>query len=344
MDSARAAVRPLEKAAVVASGSRRISDPAEGGSHADDRRLDRRETSDVGRHARLELVFAVRRGRTVLADAYAEPPFRVGRSFSEGTGLHMILVSSAPGIFGGDCLEQVIRVECGARVRLTSQSALQIHPPPRNVSPPLRRDASASAPLRRDHSELLSTYHVEDGASLHCHWDPMIPFAGSRFDQRIEIALARDASLYWSDAWMAGREGRGERWEFDSLAHEIRITREGILEYLERYRITPEEGRVTHPWVGGDACYFGTTLVSGPPIAAEEVERLHTELALVEGVQAAVDALDARVMAARLMSASGVPFRAARSHVRAMTCRCDGRDASTSERPPTIIAPKGEVE
>ena len=40
---------------------------------------DRRGRPTVGRHARLELVFSMRRGRTVLAHAYAEPPFRVGR-------------------------------------------------------------------------------------------------------------------------------------------------------------------------------------------------------------------------------------------------------------------------
>ena len=48
---------------------RSMSDPA----------VDRRDAGEVGRHARLELVFAVRGGRTVLAHAYAEPPFRVGR-------------------------------------------------------------------------------------------------------------------------------------------------------------------------------------------------------------------------------------------------------------------------
>lgn len=42
----------------------------------------------------------------------------------------MIMASSAPGIFGGDRFQQRIRLEPGARVRLTSQSALHVpHPP-----------------------------------------------------------------------------------------------------------------------------------------------------------------------------------------------------------------------
>src|SRR5216684_1595331 len=88
---------------------------------------DDRRASEVGRRARLELRFVEQRGRTVLADAYAEPPFRVGRTFQEGAGLHMIMASSAPGVFGGDSLDQVVHVEEGATVRLTSQSAMQVH-------------------------------------------------------------------------------------------------------------------------------------------------------------------------------------------------------------------------
>ena len=48
---------------------------------------DERSLSVVGRHARLELAFGYRNGRTVLAEAYAEPPFRVGRCFAEGEGV-----------------------------------------------------------------------------------------------------------------------------------------------------------------------------------------------------------------------------------------------------------------
>ena len=70
---------------------------------------DARSPSVVGRHARLDLTFLYRDGRTVLARAYAEPPFRVGQWFAEGDGVHMILTSSAPGAFGHDHLKQIVR-------------------------------------------------------------------------------------------------------------------------------------------------------------------------------------------------------------------------------------------
>jgi urease accessory protein len=260
---------------------------------------DERSLSVVGRHARLELAFLYRNGRTVLAEAYAEPPFRVGRCFAEGEGLHMILTSSAPGAFGHDRLQQSIRVGCGARVRLTSQAAMQVHPAPDGAT-----------------AHLQSSYYVEDGAHLHCDWHPLIPFAGARVDQRIDVDISGGGSLYWSDAVMSGRQARGECWKFASLAHEIAVSRDGSLEYLERYRIQPNEVDVLRPWVAGDASYLGTTLITGRPIEPGVAERLHNELGSLAGVRAAADRLDDRVLLVRLLSAFGPAFHKARRLIR----------------------------
>jgi urease accessory protein UreH len=258
--------------------------------------VDRRETALVGRHARLELVFACRQGKTVLAAAYAEPPLRVGRCFPEGAGLHMILASSAPGIFGGDSLWQSVRVERGARVRLTSQSALQVHP---------AADGSAA--------RLTSTYHVDDEGELRCHWDPVIPFAGATLQQHIDIHLAERGYLEWSDGYMSGRQGRGERWMFAELAHELRVCRAGSLEYLERYRLAPADRAVSRRWMAGASAYFGTTIASGPRVRSEMAEPLHRELMRLKGVHAAADALGRGLVLVRLMAESGVPFHEARA-------------------------------
>jgi urease accessory protein len=258
---------------------------------------DQRATASVGRDARLELVFGCRGGRTFLKHAYAEPPFRAGPCFADGDGVHFIMAWSAPGIFGGDSLSQRIVVERGACVRLTSQSALQAH-------------RSPDGELAR----LTSTYRVEDDAELECEWDPSIPFAGARLEQRIEIALAGRARLLWSDAFMNGREGSGERWVFAELAHELRVARDGALEYMERYRLTPDS-QVARTWMAGDACYFGTVLSSGREIEPSAAADLQEKLSDVEPMRAAADRLDSRLLLVRLMSASGVKFRAARSLV-----------------------------
>jgi urease accessory protein UreH len=210
----------------------------------------------------------------------------------------MIMASSAPGVFGGDCLEQVIHVEEGATVRLTSQSAMQVH----------GVEGGAVAELR-------SQYFVAEGAALTCLWDPLIPFPASQLDQRYDVRVEDGGRLIWSDAFMAGREARGERWQFASLAHELRVSRGGALAYLERYRVTPSERGVSHPWIASDACYFGTTLASDQRVDTNAAERLHSDLAQMSGLHAAVDLLDEGFLLARLMGSWGVPFHAARKVV-----------------------------
>jgi urease accessory protein len=259
---------------------------------------DRRHLDVVGRHARLELVFGSRDGRTVLEDAYAEPPFRIPNGQTREEGLAAILAWSAPGLFGGDVLEQTIRVKRGARLHLTSQSAVQVH-----------SDSTGRAAILR------SLYEVEEGAALRCHWDPLIPFAGARLEHGIEIRIAEDAHLYWSDGLMAGRQARGERWMFASLAHEFRLVRGESLVYLERYRLSPLERSVARPWVAADASYFGTTLVSDASITDETARRLHEELAHIEGIRAAADVLECGVLLVRLMGGRGPSFHRARALV-----------------------------
>ena len=252
-------------------------------------------------------------GGTVLTHAYAEPPFRIGRVFPDGASARMILAWSAPGVFGGDCLEQHVRVERGASVRLTSQSSLQAHPSP-----------------AREVATLRTTVDVEDEAELLCEWDPLIPFPGARLSQRIAVGLAPQAALYWSDAFMAGREGRGERWMFDVLDHELAVRRSGTLAYLERYRLEPATQSPAAPWLASDACYFGTVLRSnatdasygeaGPRSALQALESLQHELSSFDGLRGAVDALDSHLALVRLMGSRGAAFHDARALVRRGLC------------------------
>ena len=68
---------------------------------------------------------------------------------------------------------------------------------------------------------------------------------------------------------MSGRRARGERWKFASLAHQIVVARDGAPEYLERYRIQPNELAVSRPWAAGDALVRLETAQGGsyPPRA-----------------------------------------------------------------------------
>jgi urease accessory protein len=260
---------------------------------------DGRTAREIGRSARLELTFGCRADRTVLAHAYAEPPYRLGRPLPDKDGLHIILASTAPGIFGGDSLRQSIAVEPGARVRLTSQSSLQVH----------ASDARGGATIQAD-------YTVGSGARLTCEWDASIPFPDAQLDQRIRIDVSAGATLFWSDALMAGREARGERWKFSRLAHELQLIRADRLRYLERYDLNPLADDLRNRWTAGDFCYFGTILAVGPVVNAALAEATHRQVTGYRGVLAGGDWLDGEVLLVRLASADGASFHAARRMAR----------------------------
>ena len=256
---------------------------------------DSRSASDVGRRARMELVFACRRGRTVLAHAYAEPPLRVGRLLDVGPMAQMILVCGGPGVFAGDRLEQRVRVEPGARVLLISQAALQVHP------------GEASNPATLD-----SSYDVAPDAALDCFWDPLIPFAGSRLRQRIALRVAEGGQLFWSDALMSGRAARGESWRFESIDHELRACVGGSLQYLERYTLSPRSRAPWGPWAAARAAYMGTTIVSSDAATADRAEEAQQRLSTTDGLRAGVDCPAPRLLVGRLLASRGPQFAAAR--------------------------------
>jgi len=265
---------------------------------------DARTVASVGRSARLELSFGVRAGRTVLDHAYAEPPFRIGRAFDLHGAAYVIIVCSGPGVFAGDVLRQTVHVARGARVVLTSQAALQIHPSP--VLP------------RRDCAIVQCQYAVEPDGELHCHWDPVIPFAHARVDQRFDIRIADGGRLYWSDALMAGRNSRGEAWQFESLAHELALRADGVLIYLERYRLRPRSRTVVVPWAADAARYVGTSLVYHPGASIDVAERWHQSTRHCHAaVDAAVDLVAPGLIVARVTSADGAPFARFRASYRA---------------------------
>jgi len=270
---------------------------------------DSRPACEIGRRARLDLVFEYRRGKTVLTESYAEPPFRVGRALDAGPYAYVILASTGPGVFGGDALEQRIRVARGARVLLVSQAALQVHP------------TAAAGP-----ATLESRFEVERDGELDCFWDPVIPFAGARLAQRIDLQCAADSRLFWSDALMAGRTGHGESWQFEDLAHQLRFCVDGKLMYLERYRLTPKSRPVERTWIAGAAQYVGTTFVHGRQATAANAGRLQQQLSAIGGdLQAGVDCVAPNLLVARVLAVRGPQFAAARAMFRQALGRPDRR-------------------
>lgn len=240
--------------------------------------------TDVGRRGRLDLVFAQREGRTVLLDSYCEVPFKITRplSTSDEGRVHLMLMHCTAGLFGGDGIEMTVRVERGAKVRLTQQSATRVHP----------SDGRQAVQRTR--------IHVEREAELEMLLEPVIPFAASRLSQQTLLELAPGARLLYWEGLMAGRVGRGELWAFDELSSETKLVSEGRLLFLDRFRLQP--AGPTARWGMGTATYSGTGLYAGEH-AARFADALRESMP-----GAGVDLLADTLAATRVVTSSGPEF------------------------------------
>ena len=256
--------------------------------------------ADVGRCGRLDLVFAARGGQTVLLDSYCEVPFKITRPLSTAPdGLaHIMLMHCTAGLFGGDRVEMTVRVERGARVRLTQQSATRVHP--------------SEGRIAAQTSRIL----VESGGELEFLLEPVIPFAESRFEQRTLLDVEKGARLRYWEGLMAGRVGRGELWEFDEVSSETCLKSEGRLVFLDRFHLQPKSSRPATQWRMDSGAYAATGLYVGDD-AADFARAMHDALP-----KAGVDVLEDGLAVTRIVTTNGPEFH----HCRAVFAEGCGRE------------------
>jgi urease accessory protein len=177
-------------------------------------------------HAGLRLEFErddVTR-QTVLVASHQEPPLRVVRAFPQEDGAALVhLHNVSGGLLGGDRLALTVSVGAGAVVQITTTGATRIYRP------------RAGATATTQSNEIT----VGEGGLLEYLPDAVIPFARARFSQRTEIRLAADAGLFWWEILAAGREARGEIFEYESVELKTDLSAGGRLIALERVRLEP---------------------------------------------------------------------------------------------------------
>lgn len=156
------------------------------------------------------------------------------------------ILNPAGGLVGGDRLTLKIRAGSGSRVLLTTPSATRLY--------------------RSAGEEAVQTVLLEAGTGSVLEWmpDTVIPYRGSRFDQRLDIRLERGATLMLWDALAAGRIARGERWDFTRFRNEIRVSDGGGGAVGERYDLQPDRFSPSASALGGNADYFASFYIFTP--------------------------------------------------------------------------------
>jgi urease accessory protein len=212
--------------------------------------VDNQSPSSLAGSLELEFARDAANGATVLSANRQEPPLRVVRSFTRADRsalAHLHNVSG--GLLGGDRLAFRAILRAGTSVQLTTTGATRVYRP--------RIEAMRVI--------LSSNVTIGENALLEYVPDPIIPFAGARFEQRTEIRLAPGAGLFWWEIVAPGREAHGEVFAYDLVQMNTTILAEGRLIAAERVRMEPRRRHVSSPgrlgpyryWVSFYICVVG---------------------------------------------------------------------------------------
>lgn len=219
------------------------------------------ETERIGRSGELQLRYAKPDGRTVITHSYFTIPWKLlPPIYLDDTGAaYTLLVSLSGGMLGGDHLSIDMNLENDAHVMISAPSANRIY----------RSEGKLSE------QDIAIT--VGSGAILEWLPDHTIPFAESRFRQKIHATLAPGATIVLWDAIASGRIARGERWAFAHLENEIEITVDSGASLTEHYLLDPSTdlGRVG---LAEEWDYVASLYVVNDAIASELWSRLESKI------------------------------------------------------------------
>ncbi|AMK78119.1 MULTISPECIES: urease accessory protein UreD [Methylomonas] len=221
--------------------------------------------------AELNLGFAQRGDKTVLARREHRGPLTVQRPFyPEGGVCHVYLLHPPGGIVAGDRLTIAATVEHDAQALITTPAAGKFY-----------RSGGGEA---RQNVNL----QIAENASL--EWLPQetIVYEGARLNSSMNIDLADRAHFIGWEILALGRPAAGEGFDNGSANLNWRISRAGRLFYLERLRLDAEAFQARWGLFGHSAC--GTMLVyPATPLQLGAVQELigdesNRGVTLIEGL------------------------------------------------------------
>lgn len=232
---------------------------------------------------------AVRFGeRTILTHARANSPLHLLTPRAAHATAWLVTSTFGGGLIGGDHVALDLRVESGARVLVTSQASTKVY----------RSDRLTRQTLQA---------HVADGALLTVLPEPIVPFAGSRFEQRQRYQLEAGASLIALDSMTSGRHARGEHWQFDRYASRIDIERDGRAIFFDHLSLSQRDGCVRDRM--GSFTSYALLVIIGAVF-----EPLVPELLAAVAAEPADPRSDQIVSAAPIDGGRGVALRLAARH------------------------------
>jgi urease accessory protein len=228
----------------------------------------------VGKAGFLQLGFARRGKRTILADLDYRIPYRAQRALYCDEAMpdlaHVFLITTTGCLLQGDRVALDITLGEGARAHVTTQSATKIH----------SMDANYAAQTQ--------TLALAEGAYLEFLPDPIIPHRRARFVSETQISVAPSATLLYAEIIQAGRKHHHPEECFGAaiLSMGLGVRRPGgDALFTEKLLIEPQRQAMRQTGVMGPFDVFGNVIVCTPKEKAERIwQRTSAEVDLANGL------------------------------------------------------------
>jgi urease accessory protein len=212
------------------------------------------------KHGILELSFARRGDRSVLAHLYRQAPLLVQQALywdEHLPGLPCVYVITTSGcVLQGDRFDISIAVGDDAMAHVTTQAATKIH----------RMDAEFAAQSQR--------LDLAENAYLELLPGPVIPHRHSRFVAQTEAVVAESATLLSAELLQPGRKhhGDGELFEYDLYSSALTVSRpDGTPLCCEKLVAEPWRHPVRQAGVMGAFDVFANIILITPPRHAAKI-------------------------------------------------------------------------
>jgi urease accessory protein len=185
--------------------------------------------------------------RTELSVSHASSPVRLVRpTFPGSPSAAVCVVTFGAGLVDGDAISLDVRVESGATLVLFTQ---------------------ASTKVFRGRSRQSLRAHVEDGGTLVSLPDPVAPFGGAGYEQRVDVVLGGGgARCVLLDGVTSGRPAFGERWAFERVDLRTTVRRDERALLHDALRLDARDGSIARR-MGRFESFVALVSVGAPPVA-----------------------------------------------------------------------------
>jgi len=202
------------------------------------------------------------KGRNFISEQSFSAPMHLSKPHEDAGCLVVNLVNPTAGLFDGDEVEIIARVQPRAHLVLTTPSASRIY-------------------HSRSGRPAIVTQRIlaGEGSFVEFYPEPIIPQGGAIYDQRTLINVAENAEVMFFE-WLApGRVASGEAFLYRQLSWQTEILASEKLVVRERYRISPSDPASLASLTTKFACahYLGAFILSEKPFPEAEVSALNDD-------------------------------------------------------------------